>query len=35
MCGQKFWVRDAQTGHVRSIPFWRLQRLSDRNEDRP
>lgn len=35
MCGQKFWVRDPQTGHVKAIPFWRLQRLSDPSEDRP
>ena len=35
MCGYRFWVRDPQTGRVKSIPFWRLQRLSDPNEDRP
>lgn len=35
MCGHKFWVRDPQTGQVKAIPFWRLQRLSDPSEDRP
>jgi hypothetical protein len=35
MCGNKFWIRDPQTGRVRTIPFWRLQRLSDPSEDRP
>ena len=35
LCGHKFWVRDAQSGQVKSIPFWRLQRLNDPNEDRP
>jgi hypothetical protein len=34
-CGHKFWVRDPQTGQVKAIPFWRLQRLSDPSEDRP
>lgn len=34
-CGHKFWVRDPQTGQVKAIPFWRLQRLSDLSEDRP
>jgi hypothetical protein len=35
MCGHRFWVRDPQTGQVKAIPFWRLQRLSDPREDRP
>ncbi len=35
MCGHRFWVRDPQTGKVKTIPFWRLQRLSDPSEDRP
>jgi hypothetical protein len=34
-CGHRFWVRDAQSGKVKAIPFWRLQRLNDPNEDRP
>ena len=35
MCGRRYWVRDPQTGQFRAIPFWRLQRLNDRSEDRP
>jgi hypothetical protein len=35
MCGHRFWVLDPQTGQVKAIPFWRLQRLNDPNEDRP
>ena len=35
MCGHRFWVRDPQSGQVKSIPFWRLQRLNDPNGDRP
>jgi hypothetical protein len=35
MCGHKFWVREPQTGQVKAIPFWRLQRLNDPSEDRP
>jgi hypothetical protein len=35
MCGHRFWVRDPQTGRVKAIPFWRLQRLNDPSEDRP
>lgn len=35
MCGGRFWVRVPQTGLVTAIPFWRLQRLNDANEDRP
>jgi hypothetical protein len=35
MCGHRFWVRDPQTGQVKAIPFWRLQRLNDPNGDRP
>jgi hypothetical protein len=35
MCGHRFWVRDPQTGQIKTIPFWRLQRLSDPSEDRP
>jgi hypothetical protein len=35
VCGHRFWVRDPQSGQVKAIPFWRLQRLSDPSEDRP
>ena len=35
MCGNRFWVRDSQTGQVKGISFWRLQRLNDRSDDRP
>jgi hypothetical protein len=35
MCGGRLYVRDPQTGNVKAIPFWRLQRLNDPNEDRP
>ena len=35
MCAHRFWVRDAKTGKVRAIPFWRLQRLNDHREDQP
>jgi hypothetical protein len=34
-CGGRFWVRDPKTGQVKAIPFWRLQRINDPNEDRP
>lgn len=34
-CGHRFWVRDPQTGQVKAIPFWKLQRLNDPSEDRP
>ena len=35
MCGHRFWVRDPQTGKVKAIPYWRLQRLTDPREDQP
>jgi hypothetical protein len=35
LCGGKIWVRDPQTGQVKAIPFWRLQRLNDHREDQP
>jgi hypothetical protein len=35
MCGGRLYVRNPQTGKVKAIPFWRLQRLNDPNEDRP
>jgi hypothetical protein len=35
MCGGRFWIRISETGKVKAIPFWRLQRLNDPNEDRP
>jgi hypothetical protein len=35
MCGGRFWVRVPETGQLKAIPFWRLQRLNDPNEDRP
>jgi len=35
MCGGKFFVRNPQTGQVKAIPFWRLQRLNDPNGDHP
>ena len=34
-CGGRFWVRDGKTGQVKAIPFWRLRRINDTNEDRP
>jgi hypothetical protein len=34
-CGGRLWVRDANSGQVKAIPFWRLQRVNDPNEDRP
>jgi len=34
-CGGRFWVRDTRTGQVKAIPFWRLQRINDPNQDRP
>lgn len=35
MCGHRFWVRDPESGKVRAIQFWRLQRLNDHREDQP
>ena len=35
MCGGRFFVRNPQTGLVKAIPFWRLQRLNDPREDQP
>ena len=35
VCGNRYWVRDAQTGKVRAVPFWRLQHQNDRTDDRP
>jgi hypothetical protein len=35
-CGGRFWVRDPETGKVKSIPFWRLQHMNDGPDvDRP
>lgn len=35
MCGHRIWVRDPQSGEVKAIPFWRLQRLNDHREEQP
>jgi hypothetical protein len=35
MCGHRFWIRDPQTGQLKALPFWRLQRLNDHREDQP
>jgi hypothetical protein len=35
ICGHRFWIRDAQTGKVRAVPFWRLQHQNDPTDDRP
>lgn len=35
MCGNRFFIRDAQTGKVRAVPFWRLQHQNDPTDDRP
>ena len=35
MCGGRFFVRNPQTGQVKAIPFWRLQRANDHREDQP
>jgi hypothetical protein len=35
ICGHRYWVRDAQTGKVRAVPFWRLQHQNDPTDDRP
>ena len=35
MCGHRYWIRDAQTGQVKAVPFWRLQHQNDPTDDRP
>ena len=34
-CAAAGLVRNPQTGQVKAIPFWRLQRLNDPNGDHP
>jgi hypothetical protein len=35
ICGQRFWIRDPQTGQVKAVPFGRLQHQNDPTDDRP
>ena len=35
ICGGGFYVRSPQTGQLKAIPFWRLLRQNNPNEDRP
>ena len=34
VCGGRFWIRDAQTGKIVPVSFWRLQHRFD-PPDRP
>lgn len=35
MCGNRYWIRDAQTGQFEAVFFWRLQHQNDQTDDRP
>ena len=35
LCGGRIWVRDAETGQVVAVSFWRLQNMNKGPDDRP